>query len=102
MKTVVVSGRVNEEVKRSVDRVLMREGKTAADVIHDVWLHISITGNLPSLQQQEDEYREKRENFKSFLEFVDSASPGPDWLVNLTDDEMNNMIADDMRASDYV
>lgn len=102
MKTVVVSGRVSEKVKRDVDRVLAREGTTPADVIRDVWTHISITGELPVTQQQEDEFRAKRERFKEFLEFVESAPPAPEWLINLTDEEMNNMIADDMIARDYV
>lgn len=102
MKTVVVSGRVSEQVKRDVDRVLAREGTTSADVIRDVWMHISITGELPVTQQQEDEFRAKRERFKEFLEFVESAPPAPEWFINLTDEEMNNMIADNMIASEHV
>ena len=102
MKTVVVSGRVNEQVKLDVDRVLAREGKTPADVIRDVWMNISITGELPTVQEQEDEFRARRERFKEFLEFVESAPPAPDWFINLTDEEMNAMIADDMIARDYV
>lgn len=102
MKTVVVSGRVSEQVKHDVDRVLAREGTTSADVIRDVWMHISITGELPVTQQQEDEFRAKRERFKEFLEFVESAPPAPEWFINLTDEEMNNMIADNMIASEHV
>ena len=102
MKTVVVSGRVSEQVKHDVDRVLVREGTTSADVIRDVWMHISITGELPVTQQREDEFRAKRERFKEFLELRASQPPSPDWLINLTDKEMNEMIADDMIARDYV
>ncbi len=102
MKTVVVSGRVSEQIKHDVDRVLAREGTTSADVIRDVWMHISITGELPVTQQQEDEFRAKRERFKEFLEFVESAPPAPEWFINLTDEEMNNMIADNMIASEHV
>ena len=96
MATVVVAGRVDEEVKRKVDRILERSGKTAADVIKDVWVNISLTGELPTTQQQEDEFKEQRKRFREFMEFVSSAPPIPEWAVNLTDEELRDMMVEDM------
>lgn len=96
MATVVVAGRVDEEVKRKVDRILERAGKTAADVIKDVWVNISLTGELPTTQQQEEEFKEQRRRFQEFMEFVSSAPPAPEWLVNLTDEELRDMMVEDM------
>ena len=103
MSTVVVSGRVDEEVKLKVDRILKRAGKTPAEVIKEMWINISLTGELPATQQQIDEFEEKRRKFHEFIEFVQSAPPIPEWAVNLTDKEMNEMIAEDqMRKWGYV
>ena len=96
MATVVVAGRVDEEVKRGVDRILERVGKTTADVIKEVWVNIYLTGELPTTQQQEETFREQRRRFQEFMEFVSSAPPVPEWLVNLTDEEMHNMMVEDM------
>ena len=95
MSTVVVAGRVDEEVKRKVDRILERAGKTAADVIKDVWVSISLTGELPTTQQREEEFKEQRRRFQEFMEFVSSAPPAPEWLVNLTDEELRDMMVED-------
>ena len=103
MATVVVSGRVDERIKREVDRIIEREGKTPGDVIRDVWVTIYETGKLPTTSQQEAEFLEKRRRFDDFLEFVNEQSPSPEWLINLTDAEMNDMIAEDqMRRWGYV
>lgn len=103
MATVVVSGRVDEDVKLKVDRILERAGKTPADVIRDLWVNISITGELPTTQQQIEEFEDKRRKIHEFIEFVESAPPIPEWAVNLTDKEMNDMIAEDqMRKWGYV
>ena len=103
MATVVVSGRVDEEVKLKVDRVLERAGKTPAEVIKDMWVNISITGKLPTTQQQIDEFKEKRRKFHEFIELVESLPPAPEWFATMTDREMNDMIAEDqMRKWGYV
>lgn len=102
MATVVVSGRVDEEVKRGVDRILERAGKTPADVIKDVWANIYATGELPTTQQQIDEFQEKRRRFQDFIEFVDSMPPAPAWFATMTDEQMNDMIAEEqMRKWGY-
>lgn len=103
MATAVVSGRVDEEIKREVDRIIEREGTTTGDVIKQVWTNIYLTGQLPSIEESEAVFREKRQRFKAFMDFVHSAPPAPDWFINLTDKEMNDMIAEDqMRKWGYV
>ena len=96
MATVVVAGRVDEEIKRKVDRILERSGKTAADVIKDVWVNIYLTGELPTTQQREEELKEQRRRFQEFMEFVNSAPPTPEWAINLTDEELRDMMVEDM------
>ncbi len=93
MGTTVVSGRVDEQVKREVDRILEREGTTAAEVIKQMWVTISVTGEVPRTEEQERRFREQRERFKRFMKHRSELSPAPDWLINLTDREMNDMIA---------
>jgi len=96
MSTVVVAGRVDEEIKRKVDRIIERAGKTTADVIKDVWVNIYLTGELPSTQKQEEAFEEQRRRFQDFMEFVSSAPPLPEWAVNLTDEDIRDMMVDDM------
>ena len=93
MGTVVVSGRVDEQVKREVDRILEREGTTAAEVIKQMWVTISVTGEVPRTEAQERRVREQRERFKRFVDFTRELPPAPEWLINLTDEEMRDMIA---------
>ena len=94
MATAVVSGRVDAEVKREVDRILLRKGTTSGEIIRGVWSHIYQTGELPVTEEQEEAFRRKRQNFKEFMEFVDSLPPAPDWFATMTDKEMNDMIAE--------
>lgn len=95
MATVVVSGRVEESTKSRVDAVLARAGKTSGEVIKDVWATIAQTGKLPITQEQEDEFKRKRERFAEFLKLVESAPPSPSWFIGLTDQEMRSMIVED-------
>lgn len=96
MATVVVSGRVDEEIKRKADAIIARAGKTPGDVIKDVWANIVITGELPTTKQQEEEFLEKRRRFKAFMELRASLPPAPEWLVNLTDEQLRDMMVEDM------
>ena len=103
MASVVVSGRVDKEVKRGVDRILERAGKTPAEVIKEVWVNIYVTDELPTTQQQEEEFQEKRRRYQDFIEFVSGLPPVPDWFATMTDQQMNDMIAEDqMRKWGYV
>lgn len=96
MATAVVSGRVDEDVKRKVDRVIERAGTTVGDVIRNVWMTISITGELPSTQVQEDEFRQRRTRFKEFMELRSTLPHAPEWAAGLTDEQLRNMMYDDM------
>lgn len=96
MATAVVSGRVSEEVKREVDRILERAGKTPGDVIRDVWVTIYQTGKLPTSPEQEEELLEKRRRFKEFVAFIDGLPPAPRWLSSMSDEELRDMMVDDM------
>lgn len=91
MATVVVSGRVDEEVRRRADRVIERAGSTPGDVIRTVWETIAATGKLPVSQEQEDEFKRKRKAFKEFLDFVNSLPPAPDWFSTMTDRDLQDM-----------
>jgi antitoxin component of RelBE/YafQ-DinJ toxin-antitoxin module len=103
MATAVVSGRVDERVKRDVDRVLARKGTTSGEVIKQVWAHIYKTGELPELEAQEEEFLEKRRRYQAFIEFVQTLPPVPEWFLTMTDKEMNDFIADEMlKEMDHV
>ena len=45
--TAVVSGRVDEQVKRAADAYISRSGLTNAEVISAVWNDIARTGRIP-------------------------------------------------------
>lgn len=96
MATTVVSGRVDERVKLEVDKILAHAGKTPGDVIRDVWISIYETGRLPTAADEDRRFQDQRYRFSKFMEFVKNQPPAPDWLINLTDDEMHDMLVDDL------
>ncbi len=63
MPTVVVSGRVDEDVKLRADAVLRAAGSSVARVINDVWRSIAESGELPAATGFKDEQAEKRATF---------------------------------------
>ena len=98
MATAVVSGRVDEHVKREVDRIIERAGKTPGDVVRDVWITIFQTGELPKTQEEIDQRQEQSRRFQDFMSFVSAQPPAPEWALKLTDAEMNDMIAEGQLA----
>lgn len=52
---------------------------------------------VPDLPGEEERFEEQRRRFARFMEFVHDESPTPDWLITLTDEEMN-----EMKAADYM
>jgi polar amino acid transport system ATP-binding protein len=60
MPTVVVSGRVDEDVKLRADAVIRAAGSSVARVINDVWRSIAESGELPAATSFKDEQAEKR------------------------------------------
>lgn len=59
MATAIVSGRVEENVKRIAEIYIRRSGLTATDVIANVWGHIAATGEVPVLERVDDSGRQK-------------------------------------------
>lgn len=88
MATAVVSGRVDEKVRQRADAYIRAAGSTPAEVIKVVWENIARTGEVPeaasaaAAQGPMERLAELRESFGE-----------ADWLVNLTKEEMRDMIA---------
>ncbi|HIZ18319.1 MAG TPA: type II toxin-antitoxin system RelB/DinJ family antitoxin [Candidatus Olsenella stercoravium] len=88
MATAVVSGRVDEKVRQRADAYIRAAGFTPAEVIKVVWENIARTGEVPeetpavATQGPMERLAELRESFGE-----------ADWLVNLTKEEMRDMIA---------
>jgi addiction module RelB/DinJ family antitoxin len=96
MATVVVSGRVDEEVKRQADRIIEQAGSTPGDVIRTVWETIAVTGTLPISQEREDEFKRKRQAFKEFMDCVSALPSAPDWFATMSDGDLRDMKAASM------
>ena len=97
MATVVVSGRVDKDIKSRVDVLLRAKGVSPADVISTVWENIARTGELPVSQEQEDEFRRRREAYAYFLKVVsENPTPNPQF-AGMSDDEILAL-----RLEDYV
>lgn len=90
MATAVVSGRVDEKVRQRADAYIRAAGSTPAEVIKVVWENIARTGQVP---EAEEPTTEQRDAWESFMEFRANLPEAEPWLVNLTKEEMRNMIA---------
>ena len=88
MATAVVSGRVDEKIRQRADAYIRAAGSTPAEVIKVVWENIARTGEVPeevptvATQGPMERLAELRESFGE-----------ADWLVNLTKEEVRDMIA---------
>ena len=89
MATEVVSGRVDEKVRQRADAYIRAAGSTPAEVIKVVWENIARTGEVPTGEPA----KELRGTWKRFMEFRESLSDAEPWLVNLTKEQMRDMIA---------
>ncbi len=94
MATAVVSGRVDEAIKRRADKYIKAAGKTTAQVISDMYLQISITGELPGAELERERRERGKERFREFMEYVDSLPPADEWLANMSDEEMHELLGD--------
>ena len=90
MATAVVSGRVDEKIRQRADAYIRAAGSTPAEVIKVVWENIARTGEVPEVATAEEEPRGTWERFMEFREGLPEAEP---WLVNLTKEQMRDMIA---------
>lgn len=91
MGTAVVSGRVDEAVKRKADAVIRRYGCTTNDVIKNVWQSIAQTQELPDMHMVEDERAAAARAMRELREFTDSLQPCP-VLATLSDDDVKEMM----------
>lgn len=88
MPTVVISGRVDEDVKVRADAVIRAAGSSVARVISDVWQTIAETGEVPVSPAVADEQAERRAAFESFMEWFDALPPQNEAFAHMTDDEI--------------
>ena len=95
MPTAVVSGRVDEELKRQADVIIRAAGTTVGNVINDVWHTIVTTGELPVSPAQAQERRAKQQTFDSFLQWFNALPPQNDAYARMTDDEILALRVDD-------
>ena len=89
MATAVVSGRVDEKVRHRADAYIRAAGSTPAEVIKVVWENIARTGEVPEEVPAEG----PRGTWERFMEFRESLPKAEPWLVNLTEEQMRDMIA---------
>ncbi len=89
MATAVVSGRVDEKIRQRADAYIRAAGSTPAEVIKVVWENIARTGEVPEAVAAE----RPRGAWERFMEFRESLSEADPWLVNLTKEQMRDMIA---------
>lgn len=89
MATAVVSGRVDEKVRQRADAYIRAAGSTPAEVIKVVWEHIARTGEVP----EEEPAVDPRDAWERFVEFREALPKAEPWLVNLTKEQMRDIIA---------
>lgn len=89
MATKVVSGRVDEDVKRRADAYIKKEGLTPADVIKIVWDTIAETGEIP---QKTSRNGAERPDLNGFFEACDEL-PVSDEFESLTERQMKELLA---------
>lgn len=95
MPTAVVSGRIDEELKRRADVIIRSAGSSVGNVINDVWRSIVETGQLPKTESQIGETESKQCTFNSFLEWFNELPPQNPTYASMTDDEILALKVDD-------
>lgn len=88
MTTTVVSGRVEEDVKRRVDAIIRAAGSSVTKVISDVWYNIATTGQLPVTAVVEDDQDAQRKSFESFLRWFAELPPQNEEYAHVSDEEI--------------
>ena len=95
MPTVVVSGRVDEDVKLRADAIIRSEGSSVARVISDVWQNIVDTGQLPESPTLAREQAERRAAFSSFMDWFEGLPAQNGAYAHLMDEEILEGRVDD-------
>ena len=93
MATAVVSGRVDVAVKNAADAIISARGLTPADVIKAVWERIAATGEVPGSPEYVDEDQERSRKLLAELKELSEQLGDNESLVNMTDDEMKDLVA---------
>lgn len=88
MATSVVSGRVDEHIRKRAERFIRAAGTTPGDIIRCVWEHIASTGEVPAAESPRADLT-SWEQFMSFRQELPEAT----WLSDLSDQDMRDMIA---------
>lgn len=92
MATIVVSGRVDEAVKRRADMYIKAAGKTPAQIINDMYVQISITGELPRGDDDQGGLKERMALVEEFMSWRETLPPDDDWFNAMTDDDMHDLL----------
>lgn len=89
MATTVVSGRVDEMVRRRADAYIRRVGSTPAEVIKVVWENIARTGEVPEETPAEQGASDPLETLSELRATFSSS----EWLANLTREGLREVVA---------
>lgn len=92
MRTTVVSGRVDADVKEKADAYLKEKGVTPGEVIKNVWASIATTGQVPDPVDEEAAFRRKRALLADLFQLADSQAPNPEF-TNMTKAQMHDFVA---------
>ncbi len=98
MATVIISGRVDEQVKERAGVYIHAAGLTVGDVIKTMWENIAATGQLPEPLGEEGE-GSQASSMGAFIEFCDSLStpkPEKDWLAALAPGNEKDLVAEEL------
>lgn len=89
MATAVVSGRVDEGVRRRADAYIRAAGSTPAEVIKVVWENIARTGEVPEGLRPEPGERDPLGD----LAELRASFASSEWLVGLTKEGLREAVA---------
>ena len=92
MATVVVSGRIDEQVKARAEAIIRAAGLSPGNVIRVVWKRVAQTGEIPDVGDGAERLDASRNPLERLGELRASFGACED-LVSLDDDQMRDMIA---------
>lgn len=102
MSTAVISGRIDEDIKRRADAYIRAAGLNAGNIIKAVWENIAETGELPRAAACETRGAESAfERFMALRETIPSPRPGTERMASLTPRELKGHLAE-QRLKDYL
>lgn len=93
MATTVISGRVDTLVARQAQIAIQRAGTTPGEVIKSVWENIAQTGEVPRREEEQKRTARQRAALER-LDAIRAELSGCEWLHDLTDEQMKEMLGD--------